>query len=150
MFYGMALKAGIFLLLCVGVYLAITTAGRLINNRINDYIATRETLTAKEIEVAELKARNDYLERIAAVTETFQQEKNALMAATHQSLLDARAELDSARNRWAVEDIRRRANTPEGNADLSARAVRATRRKKEQLETLSDWDTLYAAPVAVD
>ena len=150
MFYGLALKAGCLLLVAVAIYAGINTFGRLINNHINDYINTRETLTAKQIEVAEMTARNDYLKQLAEVTDVLQHEKNTLMETTHQSLLDARAELYHAQNRWNVEDIRQRASTIAGNADLSTRAARATTRKKTLLEELSDWGTVYETPVAVD
>ena len=90
MFYGLALKAGCLLLVAVAIYAGINTFGRLINNHINDYVSTRETLTAKQIEVAEMTARNDYLKQLAEVTDAFQHEKNTLMQATHQSLLNAR------------------------------------------------------------
>ena len=46
--------------------------------------------------------------------------------------------------------MRRRAATHAGNTDLSARAARATGRKKLLLEELSDWETVYDPPVAAD
>ena len=150
MFYGLAMKAGCLLLVAVMIYAGINTFGRLINNHINDYISTRETLTAKQIEVAEMTARNDYLKQLAKVTDALQQEKNTLMETTHRSLLDARAELYSAQNRWTIEDIRQRASTTAGNHDLSTRAARATNRKKTLLEELSEWGTVYETPVAAD
>ena len=146
MLYGLALKAGCLLLLSIAIYAGINTFGRLINNHINNYISARETLTVKQIEVAEMKARNDYLKQLADVTDAFQREKNTLMETTHQSLLDARTELYRAQNRWNVEDIRRRAATPAGNTDLSTRAARATSRKKTILEGLSDWGNVYETP----
>ena len=146
MLYGLALKAGGLLLLCVAVYAGINTAGRLLNNHINEYLGTRETLMAKQIELAGMRAHNDYLKQLADVTGTFQREKDRLREATHRSLLDARAELLQAQSSWRVEDIRQRAATPAGNAELSVRAARATGRKKDLLEQLSDWDTLYETP----
>ena len=143
MLYGLALKAGGLIVLCVAVYAGINTLGRLLNNHINEYLGTRETLMAKQIEVAGIQAHNDYLKQLAEVTGTFRREKDKLMESTHQSLLDARTELLQAQNSWRVEDIRQRASTPVGNADLSIRAARATGRKKELLEKLSDWNTVY-------
>ena len=150
MLYGLALKAGGLLLLCGAVYAGISTFGRLVNNHINEYLGTRETLMAKQIEVAEMQAHNEYLQQLAEATGTFQREKDKLVETTHQSLLDARTELLRSQHSWRVEDIRQRAAAPGGNADLSARAARATERKKKLLEQLSDWDTVYASPVAPD
>ncbi len=134
------------MLLCVAVYAGINTAGTLLNNHVNEYLGTREALTAKQIELAGIRAHNDYLEQLAEVTGTFRREKDKLMESTHRSLLDARTELLQAQNSWRVEDIRQRAATPAGNADLSVRAARATDRKKKLLEQLSDWDTVYETP----
>ena len=150
MIQGMGLKLGIFLLIALAVFVSIRTFGTIINSRINDYVTTKETLMAKQIEVAELNAKNEYLNQLAVISETFQQEKTELMESTNQSLLEARSELLKARNRWEVEDIRERASTPEGNADLTARAARATYRKKDKLEKLSNWDNVYALHVSSD
>ena len=97
MYYGMAFKAGFLLLLAVAAYTGINAAGRLINRYIDDYIDARETLLLKQVEVAEMKARNDYLKQLADVTDAFQQEKNTLLESAHKSLLDAQEELYRAR-----------------------------------------------------
>lgn len=150
MYYGPALKAGGLLLLGIAVYAAVNASGRLLDNHINEYLSAREALVAKQIEVAEIQARNDYLKQLAEVTNTFQQEKNELLASTRQSLLEARTELERALSSWQVEDIRQRAATPAGNADLSVRAALATSRKKAVLEQLSDWDTVYETTTVSD
>lgn len=69
-----------------------------------------------------------------------------LVETTNQSLAEMRTEMTQAINGF---ELRMRASTEAGRADLETRARERWRQRYDEIEALSDWGDVYPPPVLV-
>ena len=140
--WSLVLK-GAVILVVVGVLFSIY---HMVNGRIEDYIATKELLQAKSIEVEEKKAQVAYLEKAATLESEFQNKKIAIIEDTNEKLSAAREREAEAHNAFTASRLDELSHKQQAasssitvNERLTNRAAKATRRKLDRIQQLSDW-----------
>lgn len=135
----------------VAVVMVIYAGYTIVNDRINDYIQTKESLVQAEIQVAEKEAVIDYQNKLAEKERMFQNDKIKIIESTNKKLaesrereVEAKAEFTASR----LEDISNKKQSEHSsitvNERLTNRAAKATRRKFDRIESLSRW--VYEQP----
>ena len=130
----------------LAVALVIFAGYTLVNNRINDYIQTKESLVQAEIQVAEKEAVIDFQNKLAEQERIFQNDKIAIIEETNEKLSEAREREVEAKAEFTASRLEEVSNKKQSehssitvNERLTNRAAKATRRKFDRIESLSRW-----------